>query len=277
MAIRSYFATIVPMADNYQTLVVNGVALELKVVRKRVKNINARLDGSTLSVSAPHRVSRAELDATIEQLARRLVRRARADAINGDGGAEAIARKMAERFPDPPRVTGVRWVTNQSARWGSYSPLSGVIRLSATLRLMPPWVLEAVVAHELAHAVHVDHSPAFWKLVKLVCPQTDKANAFLDGVSWLASSWRDLPPVERAQLAGDKSGKEDLAPLDALTNRDRCGQRGGAGPTVDDGGRLTPTGGDKGLQLRLEGLVLRHVDDPRRNLECPRGIADESG
>ena len=193
------------MANGGQTLTVNGVILELKVVRKRVKNINARLDGSTLLVSAPRHVPKAELDATIEQLAWRLVRRARADAVNGDGLAEAIARKIAARFPEPPRVTGVRWVTNQSARWGSYSHSGGVIRLNATLRLMPPWVLEAVVAHELAHAVHDDHSPAFWELVKSVCPQTDKARAFLDGVSWLASSWRDLPPVERAQLAGDHS------------------------------------------------------------------------
>ena len=47
------------------SLVVDGVTLELKVVRKRVKNINARLHGRTLSVSAPHRVSKRELDETV--------------------------------------------------------------------------------------------------------------------------------------------------------------------------------------------------------------------
>jgi predicted metal-dependent hydrolase len=264
------------MTDDSQTLIVDGVALRVKIVRKRVKNINARLNGSMLSVSAPRRVSKAELEATIEQLARRLVRRTRADAVNGDGGAEVIARKIAARFPDPPRVTDVRWVTTQSARWGSFSPLSGVVRLNATLRLMPPWVLEAVVAHELAHAVHDDHSPAFWKLVKSVCPQTDKARAFLDGVSWLAASWRDLPPVERAQLAGSHSDEKYSAYLDALADRDRGGQRRDSGSTVDDRRRLAPTGADKGLQLRLEGLVLRHVDDPGRDLEA-LGTADELG
>jgi predicted metal-dependent hydrolase len=264
------------MTDGTQTLIVDGVALQVKVVRKRVKNINARLNGSTLLVSAPRRVSKAEFEATIEQLARRLVRRARADAVNGEGGAEAIARKIAARFANPPNVTSVRWVTTQSARWGSFSPLSGVVRLNATLRLMPPWVLEAVVAHELAHALHADHSPAFWKLVKSVCPQTDKARAFLDGVSWLASSWRDLPPVERAQLAGDHSDQGNSARLDAIADRDRGGQRSGACATVDDRRRLAPAGADKGLQLRLEGLVLRHVDDPGRDLEA-LGTADELG
>jgi len=190
------------MADEAQILEVDGVALELRVIRKRVKNINARLRGKTLLVSAPHRVPAGELEETILQLARRLVRRGRADVVNSDGGAETIARKVAARFPDPPEVAEVRFVTNQTARWGSYSSQTGVVRLNAALRQMPPWVLEAVVAHELAHSFHLDHSPAFWELVRSVCPKTDRARAFLEGVSWLAAAWEDLPPVERFQLTG---------------------------------------------------------------------------
>ena len=190
------------MTDEVRTLDVDGVTLELAVVRKRVKNINARLHGNTLSVSAPRRVSVRELDETILQLARRLVRRSRADAVNSSGGAEAIARKVAARFPKALEVTEVRFVTNQTARWGSYSSQTGIIRLNAALRQMPPWVLEAVVAHELAHVVYLDHSPAFWELVRSVCPKTDRARAFLEGVTWLASSWDSLPPVERSQLTG---------------------------------------------------------------------------
>jgi len=190
------------MANGMRPLEVDGVALELKVVRKRVKNINARLNGKVLSVSAPHRVSARELDETILQLARRLVRRSRADVVNSNGGANGIARKVAARFPNPPEVAEVRFVTNQMARWGSYSSQTGIIRLNAALRQMPPWVLEAVVAHELAHVFHLDHSPAFWELVRSVCPKTDRARAFLEGVTWLASSWDSLPPVERSQLTG---------------------------------------------------------------------------
>jgi hypothetical protein len=190
------------MADEAQILEVDGVALELRVIRKRVKNINARLRGKTLLVSAPHRVPAGELEETILQLARRLVRRGRADVVNSDGGAETIARKVAARFSDPPEVAEVRFVTNQRARWGSYSSQTGVVRLNAALRQMPPWVLEAVVAHELAHSFHLDHSPAFWELVRSVCPKTDRARAFLEGVSWMAAAWEDLPPVERFQLTG---------------------------------------------------------------------------
>jgi predicted metal-dependent hydrolase len=198
------------MVDEQRELVVEGVTLELKVTRKRVKNINARLRGSTLSVSAPHRVPAGELEETIRRLARRLVRRCRADAVNEGRPAVEIARRVAARFPDPPKVADVVFVTNQTARWGSYSLRTGIVRLNAALRLMPPWVLEAVVVHELAHAFHPDHSPAFWELARRVCPKTDRARAFLEGVSWLASSWEDVPPVERTQLAGSSVPVEPM-------------------------------------------------------------------
>ena len=120
----------------------------------------------------------------------------------------ALARKVAARFPRPPEVRGVAFVTTQRSRWGSYSSATGTIRLNAVLRQMPRWVLEAVVAHELAHAVHLGHSDAFWALVRRVCPGTDRANAFLEGVSWLAGSWQRLPPVERALLV-PTPGEED--------------------------------------------------------------------
>jgi len=190
------------MTDVLTKLDVDGMTLDLVVVRKRVKNINARLSGSTLSVSAPHRVSRGEVRSVAVELARRLLRRARADAVNGDDSGRIVATKVAAKFPKPPRVTEVRFSTNQRSQWGSYSPRTGVIRLNAVLKVMPPWVLEAVVAHELAHSIHPDHSPAFWKLVRSICRHTDRANAFLEGVSWVAASWEGLEPAERSQLAG---------------------------------------------------------------------------
>jgi predicted metal-dependent hydrolase len=201
--------------DGFDTITVDGVTLRTRIVRKRVRNVNVRLVGDELRVSAPHRVPRGELNDIVRQLARRLVRRARAEEINADDRAMIIARRVAARFPDPPAITDVRFVTNQTARWGSYSPTTGMVRLNAALRVMPPWVLEAVTAHELAHAFHADHSPAFWELLRRVCPKTDRARAFLDGVSWIADKWPDLPPVERAQLAGadrDDSSSNQKAP-----------------------------------------------------------------
>lgn len=46
------------------------------------------------------------------------------------------------------------------SRWGSCAS-NGAIRYSWRLILAPPEVRRATVAHELAHLLHMDHSPAF--------------------------------------------------------------------------------------------------------------------
>lgn len=179
---------------------VDGTSLTLALQRKRVKNVNARLRGTVLSVSAPAAMPEAKLEPVIRDLARKLLRRAHAVRVNDEEDVLVLARKVAGRFPEPPSTDRVVFVTTQKARWGSYSPRTGTIRLHAALRRMPRWVLEAVVAHELAHAVHPNHSPAFWGLLRRVCPETDRAKAFLDGVSWFAHNQKRLPPVERELL-----------------------------------------------------------------------------
>ena len=212
---RSYFKPLhfeynTPMpSPKSQTITIDGVTLTLTVERKRVKNINARLRESTLLISAPLNTPQATLDQVIPELGRRLVRRARARQVNVEEDALALAHRIAARFPNKLEVASVQFVTTQESRWGSYSPATRTIRLHAALREMPRWVLEAVVAHELAHVTHRDHSPAFWALLRRACPDTDRARAFLAGVSWLGRHWEHLPPVERALLARTTSYEEE--------------------------------------------------------------------
>ncbi|NNJ13090.1 M48 family metallopeptidase [Chloroflexales bacterium ZM16-3] len=186
------------------TITIDGVEIHLRVERKAVKNVNARMGEGSMQVSIPQRLERVEAMRIIDELARRLLRRQRARQINREVDAAALARRVALRFPKPPEVQSVEFTTITSSCWGSYSSRTRSIRLSAALRHMPPWVLEAVVAHELAHAIHPNHSPAFWALLRSVYPDTDRARAFLEGVTWLARSWDDLPAVERSQLAADR-------------------------------------------------------------------------
>lgn len=51
-------------------------------------------------------------------------------------------------------------VGDPRSRWGSCTS-NGAIRYSWRLILCPPDVRRATVAHELAHLLHMDHSPAF--------------------------------------------------------------------------------------------------------------------
>jgi predicted metal-dependent hydrolase len=62
------------------------------------------------------------------------------------------------------------------SRWGSCSP-DGRLMYSWRLIMAPPAVLDYVAAHEVAHLVELNHSPAYWTVVGEICPgwQTQRA------------------------------------------------------------------------------------------------------
>lgn len=56
-------------------------------------------------------------------------------------------------------------VADPKARWGSCAS-TGAIRYSWRLICAPPHVRRATVAHEVAHRLHMDHSPAFYAALR---------------------------------------------------------------------------------------------------------------
>jgi predicted metal-dependent hydrolase len=70
-------------------------------------------------------------------------------------------------------------VRDQSSRWGSCST-TGVLSYSWRLILAPPFVLDYLAVHEVAHLVEMNHSPRFWRLVHRHCPDAHRAKAWLD-------------------------------------------------------------------------------------------------
>jgi predicted metal-dependent hydrolase len=57
-------------------------------------------------------------------------------------------------------------LNDAGSRWGSCSPHNRSIRYSWRVILAPPEVLDYLAAHEVAHLVHADHSPAYWAVVR---------------------------------------------------------------------------------------------------------------
>ncbi len=51
---------------------------------------------------------------------------------------------------------------------------------------MPQWVIDYVLLHELAHLLVAGHNAAFWRLLEAY-PETERAKAFLEGVSFATS------------------------------------------------------------------------------------------
>ncbi len=104
-------------------------------------------DGATLSVAGP-----------IETLPRRVEAWLKRRAL--DLLTEETAYYAARAGVSVTRVA----VGDPRGRWGSCAS-DGAIRYSWRLILAPRFVRRATVAHEVAHRVHMDHSPAFHALV----------------------------------------------------------------------------------------------------------------
>jgi predicted metal-dependent hydrolase len=69
-------------------------------------------------------------------------------------------------------------VRDQVSRWGSCST-TGKLSFSWRLVLAPPYILDYVAAHEVAHLAEMNHGPRFWALVRKTMPASDDAKRWL--------------------------------------------------------------------------------------------------
>lgn len=89
---------------------------------------------------------------------------------------EAASRRYAQEIGAKIKRITVR---DQSSRWGSCST-TGVLSYSWRLILAPPFVLEYLAAHEVAHLIEMNHSPRFWRLLSRLHPALKRGKVWLD-------------------------------------------------------------------------------------------------
>ncbi|MCU4974863.1 M48 family metallopeptidase [Halobacteria archaeon AArc-m2/3/4] len=68
-------------------------------------------------------------------------------------------------------------VRELEGRWGEYE--NGTVRLNWRLILAPVRIQDYVLVHELAHAVHDDHSDSFWNTVGTLIPDYEDRREWL--------------------------------------------------------------------------------------------------
>ena len=154
--------------------------LEIEVVRSKRRKRTAEatfLTEDRVRVSLPAWIPKADEQQWVDDMVGRLVRQHRADAVDLERRAEQLARRY--HLPQPTSVT---WSSRQRHRWGSCTNETGAIRISDRLAPWPPWVLDYVLIHELAHLEHADHSPAFHEVVDRY-PKAERARGFLAAAS----------------------------------------------------------------------------------------------
>jgi predicted metal-dependent hydrolase len=150
----------------------DGTSLPLRGVEHRIAHrpgargtvwIESGMDGTPLlcvAGEAPH------VDRRVSDY---LAREARRDL-------EAASRRAATELGVAVKRVSVR---DQSSRWGSCST-TGVLSYSWRLILAPPFVLDYLAVHEVAHLVEMNHSQRFWRLVHRHCSDAHRAKAWLD-------------------------------------------------------------------------------------------------
>lgn len=140
--------------------------------------VPVRIDWQPGHPRTPHVVGQVlRVGGPAEQLPARIQRwlkaRARADLT---AATLALAAQLGRKVA---RVA----VTDTSSRWGSCAgsnrPEGARIGYSWRLMLAPPWVRRSIVAHEVAHLVHANHSPAFHALNRQLDPRAGEARRWL--------------------------------------------------------------------------------------------------
>lgn len=125
----------------------------------------ARLTGQVLQVAGVAEHERERLGAIVAAWLKR-------EAARRFPARLAEVARLSRRQPASLALSSAR------TRWGSCSA-SGAIRLNWRLVQAPLDILDYVLAHELAHLVHMNHSAAFWSETERMFPHWREARQWL--------------------------------------------------------------------------------------------------
>lgn len=176
--------------DNVVRRVSDGPhTLTVKVVRDRRLRKSARwtLHQQTISVRVPLALRGQQLETVLDDIVERVLRQRTSARKRNDGDLERRARALNRQYFDGELAWHtIRWVSNMQHRLGSCTAggsTDGDIRISDRIKTWPAFVVDYVIAHELAHRKYPNHSPAFWEYLARY-PHTERARGFIDGVAF---------------------------------------------------------------------------------------------
>ena len=167
----------------------DGDAITVEVARdgRLKKTIRWEWNGNRVRIRAPKRVPQRQLDRQVAEIIERVKRRRAKVRAQADADLEPRAQRINGRYFDGDLTWhAIRWVSNMRKRLGSCTqggPTDGDIRISSRIKGWPGWIVDYVVAHELVHRAHPNHSAAFWACLARY-PKTERARGFIQGVAF---------------------------------------------------------------------------------------------
>ncbi len=146
-----------------------------------------REQDGTILLRVPYRIPKWQIEPLLTDVAKSLDRQARQHrrSPRTDDDLQERAQYINQTcFHGEIQWTAIRWVSNMDRRLGSCTnggTTDGHIRISERIREWPQYVIDYVIAHELAHRAHSNHSEAFWSFLQQAYPQTERARGFIQG------------------------------------------------------------------------------------------------
>lgn len=179
--------------QRYQIQNSQGKLVTIKLRRdKRLKKTSRwelNHDGSLL-LRIPYRLPKRRVGALLEQVASQLDKSISLRSHRNDADLQRRAEQINQKhFEGKIHWNAIRWVGNMQSRLGSCTrggPTDGQIRISDKIKDWPGWVIDYVIAHELLHRMHPNHSDTFWNALRAAYPLTEQARGFIHGVGFAA-------------------------------------------------------------------------------------------
>ena len=170
-------------SDSFQPIPGLGSGVEVRRSARRKRTISAHREGANVVISIPANMSKREESEAVREMVERMNKHDLKKKISDEDLAVRAIALNSQFFEGSATPRSVRWVSNMRERWGSCTPEDGSIRISDRVRLMPEYVLDYVLVHELAHLIEIGHNPAFYELENRY-PDRLRAEAYLEG--WIA-------------------------------------------------------------------------------------------
>ncbi len=166
--------------DSFQLIPGLGSGVEVRRSARRKRTISAHREGENVVISIPATLSKREEADAVREMVERMNKHDLKKKISDEDLEVRSLALGAKYFEGLALPRSVRWVSNMRERWGSCTPEDGSIRISDRVRLMPEYVLDYVLVHELAHLIEMGHNPAFYELENRY-PERLRAEAYLEG------------------------------------------------------------------------------------------------
>ena len=143
---------------------------------------------SSILMRVPFGTPKRAIGPLLDQIATQLEKQNKLAERRTDAELQQRAEYLNKKyFGGKIEWNAIRWVGNMNTVLGSCTrggATDGHIRISDKIKGWPGWVVDYVIAHEMVHRLHSDHSKEFWGTLSEGYPLTERARGFIRGVGF---------------------------------------------------------------------------------------------